>query len=240
MDKLKALAQKCNIKPELANRFFEAVKNHLATERAKDLTENKRRQAEAKRVCLEEVESYKRDLARRVQTFCEAKGGQIEQSIARQTAIRESAAQVKLRNILSMLEGVEPNGEHNGALQAENKKLKRRMQQLASESKQAVGQANRQAAIAERVLAKNRALEGQLTESRRNGGQTISETRAVRKPTQRLDEGRQRRPSGEPVTTRATLRESQDRQPRRTTVAPRGDGDYTPEGIAASMETDLI
>lgn len=242
MDKIKALMKKCGVRPELADRLCEGIENHLTQEKARLQAEFKQRQADAKRVCLEEVETYKRDLARRLQTFCEAKGGQIEQSIARQTAIKESAAQTKLRNILSLLEGVEPNGEPNGALQAENAKLKRQYQKLALEHKKAIGAANRDSVLAGKVLEKNRSLEAQLQEARRSGGAVLSEGRGgARKPAQRLDEGRQRRPSGEPVTTRATLRENQERQPKRQPSQTPGTGDMSsPEGIAAAMETDLV
>ena len=241
MEKIKALMKKCGVRPELADRLCEGIESHIAQEKSKLHSDFKQRQADAKRVCLEEVETYKRELARRLQTFCEARGGQIEQSISRQTAIKESAALTKLRNITSLLEGVEPNGEPNGALQAENAKLKRKCQKLAVENKELAGTSNRNSALAGRVLEQNRKLTTELQESRRGNGPVLSENRNTgRKPVQRIDESRQRRPSGEPITTRATLRESQERQPKRS-AATQQNGDMTsPEGIAAVMETDLV
>jgi hypothetical protein len=236
VDKIKALMKKCGVRPELADRLCEGITKHLAQEKARLQSEFKQRQAAAKQVCLEEVETYKRELARRLQIFCEAKGSQIEHSVARQTAIRESAAQTKLRDILSLLEGVEPNGGQNGNLQAENKKLKRQLSQLSENHRKAVEVANRQTAMAGKVLGNNRRLEAALQESRRNGG-VSSESRQAR-PAQRIDEGRQRRQSGEATTTRPTLRENQERAPRRqpAPVVP-GDG---PEAIAADMSADLL
>lgn len=232
MDKLRALAAKCGIKPELAESFFDAVDKHLTRKRAELLEEHRHRQEEAKRICLEEVESYRTDLARRLQIFCEAKGAQIEQVVAKRSAMKESAAQVKLRNILSLLEGVEPNGGNQGTLQAENVKLKRQMQKLVSENRKAVEAYNRQSALAAKVLGANRKLEADIRENKRTSGTVLTEGREGK----RLDESRRRRPSGEPVTTRPTQRENQIRRPQPQVRK----GDHTPDGIAMMMESELI
>ena len=240
MDKIKQLMKKCGVRPELADRLCEGIEKHLAQEKSRLQAEFKQRQGEAKRVCLEEVETYKRELARRLQIFCEAKGSQIEQSVARQTAIKESAAQTKLRDILSLLEGVEPNGGQNGSLQAENKKLKRQLTKLSEDRRKAFEVANRQTAMAGKVLSNNRRLEAELQESRRNTGATISESRGGR-PVQRIDESRRHRPSGEAITTRPTLRENQERVTRRQPeLAVVSGDDLSPDSIAATMSPDLI
>src|ERR1044072_2514531 len=154
MDKIKALMVKCDVKPELAERLCEGIESYLAERQAEQDAAHDRRIEEAKHVCLEEVEAHKRELARRFQIFCEARGAAIESSIAKQTAIRESEAQSKLRDILALLEGLEPNGQPNGDLQAEVTKLKRRVQQLSEEKSRAVEQANRANALAGKVLSR--------------------------------------------------------------------------------------
>ena len=237
MDKIKALMIKVGLKPELAAHLCESIRDYNIKKDARREAEYNNRLDQAKQVCLEEVESFKLDLARRMQIFCEAKGGQIEQSVARQTAIRDSEAQIKLRNIHSLLEGVEPNGGLSGNLQAENAKLKRQYQKLRLESRQAVETANRQSAIAGKVLKTNRLLEKQLQENRRGSANVLAENRSPKQAV-RIDEQRRQRPSGVATTTRSTLRENQERR-QPTKPVHRGDP-YSIDGIAASIESDLI
>lgn len=236
MDKLRALMQKCGIRPELSDKLCESFEQHLVERRKQQDAEFRRMQEEAKRVCLEEVGAHKLDLARRLQIFCEAKGAHVEQVVAKQTAIKESAAQAKLQSILGFLEGVEPNGRPNGNLQAENKKLKRQLQKLSEEQQRAVTAANRNSALAAKVLAKNRLLETELQRTR--NGHVVPESR-----TTRLDKQRQRRPSGEAVTTRQTLRENQERPAQRkqqAAPAPAAPETFSVSNIAQLMESDLI
>ncbi len=218
---------KCGLKPELAENICETIEGHITAHRSRLDGEYNAKIEEAKKVCLEETEAYKRELAHRLQIFCEAKSQVIEQTVAKQQAIKETAALAKLKDILNLLEGVEPNGEPNGTLQAEYTKLQRRLRQVSEEKSRAITAMNRTNAIASKIMKRNRMLETKLKVPA-----PVVEAKTTPK---RLDNGRK---GVAPTTTRPTLNEHQDRRPQNR-PRPRVD-QFTPEGIAATMDADLI
>ena len=233
-DKIRDIMIKCGLRAEAADQVCETIEQYVAERKTKLDGEYAARLEEAKQVCVEETENHKRELAWRLQVFCEAKVAAVEAVIAKQTAIKESASIAKLQDIMSLLEGVEPNGAPNSAIQMQVQKLRRQLSKLAEERNRAVETANRANAIAETVLKRNRKMETESV-AKRNGATTrkpapSTDTQAA----QRLDESR--RPAT-PTTTRKTLVENQDRRPSpgNQTV-----NEYSPEGIAAIMDGDLI
>jgi len=217
-DKIKALMLKSGLSEDATKALCEALDTHLTERYARQDAEFNAKLAKAKKVCVEEVEAHKRELARRVQIFAEAKSNAIETTIAKQSAIKESAAFAKLKDIQSLLAGVELNGEQNGNLRAEIVELKRRVQGLVEERNGAIAKANRANAIAEKVLKRNRILESQRV------APVKTESRQVAKPIAKT--------GGRPVTTRPTLVENQTR------TAPQQPRDlgFNPEAVAALIQ----
>lgn len=240
MEKIQALLEKAGVKPELSSEICEAFEKYRAMLREQLEAEYTAKVEEAKKVCVEEVNAHKRELARRLQIFVETKSNAIEASLLKQSAIRDTEATTKLRQITSLVEGIEPNGAPNGQSQAVVENLKAKVKSLSEECQKATEVANRQTALAEKVLGRNRQLETELARHR-NDGQSLQESRRQPQPQkrQRIDG---QRTSGRPSTTRQTLVENQDRrppQPQRRPAQPTGTG-YSIEDLAARMETDLV
>lgn len=201
---IKALLAKSGCKAELVESICEALDTYKSTIQEQCKAEYNARLKKAQQVCLEETEAHKRELSRRLEIFCEAKGNAIEAHLKKQSALSESEATAKLRSIKLQLEGVEVNGMQSGQLAAETAKFNRQIQKLAEERDRAVAKANKQTAIAEKVLKHNRTLvqKAALAES-------VAKPQQQR-PAGRIDAGRSK---GQAVTTRPTLTESQDRRP---------------------------
>jgi len=244
MDKLKALLEKTGCKPELAEAVIQTLDEYKTTLREQFEAEYTTKVEQAKKICLEETESHKRELSRRLQIFCETKAVAIDAHLMKQSAIKETAAQAKLRELRATLEGVELNGGQNGQTIVAVEKAKRQIQQLAEDKNRAIEVANRQTAIAERVLKQNRALtteNARLKASRSAPSQRpVSENRNRSNSSARID-GQRR--NGSPTTTRPTIVENQD---RRAPVGRQNPPTSTPkrvygvEDVANSMDEDLV
>jgi hypothetical protein len=246
--KILDLLQKAGCKPELVTAIGESFVSYKETIREQFEADYTAKVEQAKKVCIEETEAHKRELARRLQVFLETKGAAIEATIARQSALSESAATSKLKSLRALLEGVELNAPaNNGQATAVIEKAKHKIQQLTEERDQAITAANQKNAIAEKVLKRNREL---VTENARlknlHGDEPtrpVSEGRgAPRSQAQRIDGGRK---SGQATTTRSTLVENQVRRP----AAADGEGNVRTAGnrngfgvtdIASQMDEDLI
>lgn len=240
MDKIKALLEKAGCKIEVIDSICEALDTYKVSIRESYDAEYKARVEDAKKVCVEEVESHKRELARRLQIFCETKSAAIEAQLAKQSALSESEATTKLKNIMSLLEGVEPNSVANGATTAALKKARHQLQQVNEEKQKAVTVANRQSAIAEKALKQNRRMASEIASLKGKLTEVVSESRAP-KLGKRIDT---RRSTGTPVTTRQTLLENQDRRPISKNESmirsePNKNG-FGIADIAEDMDTDLI
>lgn len=230
--KIKDLLVKAGCNQELTDSICEALEEYKATIREQYDHDYKNRVEQAKKVCLEETEAHKRELARRVQIFCETKAAAIEAQLAKQSALSESDASTRLRNIMSLLEGIEPNGQPNGQATAALEKAKLKMRQVNEERTRAVETANRQMAISEKALKENRRLAAENAELKRK----LSSTPTRQPNRSRIDESRSQ---GKPVTTRQTLLENQDRrQPKQNTKPIKNRFSIT--DIAESIDEDLI
>lgn len=235
MEKIQELLEKAGIKPELAGQIVESLDKYKTTLRGQFEAEYTAKVAEARKVCVEEVEAHKRELSRRAQIFCETKGVAIETALAKQSALRESAASTKLSQLSALLAGVEHNGRQNGQSQATYEKLNKKLTAVSEEKKRAVELANKQTAIAERVLARNKALESKIATMK---AQPVVTEGVAPARTGRIDT---RRNTGRPVTTRPTLVENQDRAPaiKRAPPTPNANA-FGVEDIAGNMDEDLV
>lgn len=237
MDKIIALLEQAGVSQELSARISESLVEYKDSVREQFQRDYAAKVEQAKRVCVEETEAHKRELARRVQIFCETKGSAIEAQIAKQSALNESAAVSRLNQIAGMLNGIEHNGNSNGDVTVA--KYKRKLALALEEKKRAVEMANRKNAIAEKALKRNRWLttEIQSLQEQRPLRKTVTESRQG--TTSRIDTNRG---SGRARSTRATMLESQDRRPvpRNTNnVTGTGTG-YNINSIAAHIDEDLI
>jgi hypothetical protein len=236
MDKIKELLAKSGCKPELVNAIAESLDRYKTGLQDQFAANFNSKVENAKKVCVEETEAHKRELARRLQIFCETKSAAIETQLAKMSALSESQAMTKLKNVRALLEGVQLNGVANGQSAAALEKAKRRAQQLEEERNRAVAEANRKTAIAEKALKQNRALVSENAKLQ-NASKTVVENRSPRRmePTVR---------NSKPTTTRATLLESQERRPaprsQQSNVTVRPTGNITVLDIAANMDTDLV
>lgn len=182
IDKIKALLTKANVSPELANSICESMEQYKAkiNEQAKQEITNKVKAAKA--IVLEEVEAYKTDLAKRVQLFCESKSQTIEQQLMRRSAAGETEAQLQLKKVHALLEGVELDGKPNSEVMAQLADANTKIGQLTSKIKVTEAKAKRSLAVAESVLAQNKTL---ITENKKlKEGQTlVAESKATKTAT---------------------------------------------------------
>lgn len=237
MNKILQLLEKAGCNPALVTSIGEALEVYKKTVKESFEADYKQKIAQAKKVCVEEVEAHNRDLARRLEIFCEAKCATIEAHLARQSALRESEAQAKLCEIDALLEGsVRVNGKQNGHSTAAIEKAQRQAQKLAEERDRAVEIANRHVAIAQKALANNQRLLAENTKLKKSGAKRhLVEGRST--GANRIDSGR--KPQSRPVSTRATPVENQDRRPVNTQRQPTrnvGSHGYTVSDIAAGMD----
>ena len=113
--------------------------------------------AQAKKLFVEETELYKKDLARRLQTFCETKSAVIESQLQKQAALSEKAAVSKLKSVYLALEGIQVKDEASSTATA-LKKAKNQIKQLTEERNTAIAKANRQTALAEQLVKRARGI----------------------------------------------------------------------------------
>jgi hypothetical protein len=235
MDKIKELLAKSGCKPELINAISESFTAYKKSVKEQCEQDFAARIQQAKKVCVEETEAHKRELARRLQIFCEAKTAAIEAQASKQTAMAESAAQDKLNKVYALLEGIDLKGTSSKAAGAVIEKAKAQIKLANEERDRAVEKANRQTAIAEKVLRQNRQLvtENTSLKKRADSSAPISEGR------KQLDT---RKRSVQPVSTRTTLLENQERKtPHRDTPLIRTNGNgFGVTDIAAAIDEDLI
>lgn len=245
MNKIKGLLEKAGCNPELVGGICEALDSYKSDLREQFEADYKHRVEQAKKVCIDETESHKRELAKRVQIFCETKAAAIEAQLARQSALSESEAVTRLKGIVSLLEGIEPNGDPSGRATAALEQARRRIQQVNEDRQKALEVANRQTAIAEKALKQNRRLATENTMLMRKVTEApmVAESRAPNVArSRRIDLNRS---ASRPVTTRQTLVEHQDRRPpvqnnsNIRSSGPSGNA-FGITDIAANMDEDLI
>lgn len=240
--KILELLTKAGCKPELVKAIGESLANYKTTIREQFEADYTAKVEQAKKLCIEETESHKREIARRLQIYLETKDAAITGHLERQAALRESEAVSKLRSVQSLLMGVqvEANGATtNGSATAIAEKANKTIKQLTEEKAQTVALLNKRNAIAEKVLKHNRdlTLENRRLKATLSGQRPVTEGQG---PTTRIDSTRR---AAQPVTSRPTLLENQDRRP----AAPQPTGRVTGTGkgtgvhkIAEEMDEDLV
>lgn len=231
--KIQDLLVKAGCKPELVSSIVDTLAQYKETVREDYEQTFKARVEQAKKVCVEETEEFKRELARRLQIFCETKSAGIEAHVAKQAAMNESKAVAKLNMLADVLHGYQQNSAANGQSSAALGKAQRKLQQVNEERQKLSEVANRQTAIAEKALKENRRLAAQVQQLQK---QLVESKQVFAKDARRIDESRR---ATRPVTTRPTLVESQDRRPakKQPSVMNRTVGI---SDIANGMDSDLV
>jgi len=262
MDKIKELIEQLGSK-ELADKIMESLEEYKAVVRDEINEEFKQRTEKVKEVCIEEIDAYKKELGRKVGIWLESKQEQIEQKIAKQVAIKDSAAESKLQAIASLLEGVEVDVEgQNADLQAAKKQvgeLQEQLKKTRNDNKVLVEKASRSHAIAEKTLERNKVLSKEvadavklLEESKGGKPKPIEEDKEEEKEDKTIEEGKEaeeakeeekeetitegRKKPESKVTRRSSAQQvAKPQQPEEEEPANINAMGYSPSTIAASM-----
>ncbi len=248
MDKILALLEQLGASDELAQSIVGAIEEKQTSIREEIDAEYKGKLAKAKEVCVAEVNEHKLELSRKLQLWMESKTDQIEQQIAKQAVVKESAAETRLREIVTLLEGVEANSEKadNADIQAALKQVK----QLQESQKKAQNQiqtltqqAKRSHGIAEAALAKNKQLVEENAKLKAQGSGQISESKKPSKVEGKAKDkpiSESRKKPAKPVSTR---KQEESQLPKKKGVVAESapaktrtmDG-YDPNSIASHMD----
>lgn len=164
MQKIKDLLVKIGASKELT----ESIVNELTrfTRESKERLDKdfKGRVEASKKVCVEEIEKYKRELSRKVAVFLEGKQAQVTRTVEKQLAVEGTEASDKLTRIKALVDGVQlkadaPVAEDVKQLKERVVALEQANTRLMEERNSANAKAQRAMHIANEVLAANRKLE---------------------------------------------------------------------------------
>lgn len=230
IDNIRNLMNKAGLKPEMVDQVCESLSHYADTIKEQYETQYKSKLEAAKKICIDESENHKKELAKRLQIFCEAQVANIQNLVRKQVTVSESKALTKLKELKSLLEGIHvgPNSE----LDSQLKKMKAKLAVMEENRQKAITFANRQTTIAKNALDRAQKLEAKVTIMERKTQQRPQITESTTQPTRKIF---QRQGSAKPATTRRTLVENQVRHSQPTQVA-KTNGELTPADIAALME----
>jgi hypothetical protein len=241
MNKLVDLLKQLGASPELIGQITESMEQYK-TEVKQTLEEDfKQRVLSAKKVCAEALDNEKRELARKVEVFLEARTATINREAQRQAAIGEADATKMLRGVKSLVEGIEISDKGSGqAAIAESEELKAlRIQnrQLREVYEKTALKAKRANEIALKALERNRLLEEKFTQKpamvqKLMAKQTVTESKT---PAQKTNLGMLRRAGVRPSTTRQVMTETVKRTAPTGTIAG---GDPGIQAIASQLDGD--
>lgn len=237
---LKDLLQRAGVQPEFTGRIIESLESYKTSIKENLEADFVTKISKAKKICVEETETYKRDLARRVQIFCETKGAAIEAQLRKQSVTSESYSSGKLNKIAAIVEGIELNAGNNGKLLADLQAARAKIRQLVESRNEATELANKQTSIARKILDESKGLETENSRLKRMlAGKTVSESRAPVEP-RRPSLLPRKNPSQTVKTTRPTLVENQDptSPPKQPAIA--ANGVFSINSIAANIDETII
>jgi len=219
MDKIKDLLKQLGASEDLSNAVVTELTAYDKRTQVKYDEEFKKRLEKAKQVCLEEFESEKKKLARKIEIFLESRVAKIDREAQRQAAIGESESAKTLRLVKRAVDGVPIDGTTQAfqAVKVENKRLRVRLNQILEEGGKFKAEAQRANTIAQKALERNRLLESRKTETVTEENKDLASLKVK---------------SEEPKTTRKVMVESQE--PARPKPANTGD----PEIMQIASEVD--
>lgn len=169
IDKIKQLLSKSNCTPELVDSICESLQQYKQQVDENANKEIAKKVELAKKVVLEEVEEYKKELAGQIQVFCESRISAIDKQLIRQSAAGETESKARLQKIGILLEGLDmdkPSAEIAAKLaaqQEENRRLSEKLTIFESRQKEAVKISKNALAENRKLLAENAQLKNNLT-----------------------------------------------------------------------------
>ena len=235
---LRTLLEKAGVKPDFSKKIVESLEIYKSNIQETLEADFISKVTKAKKICVEETESFKRDLARRVQIFCETKGSAIETQMRKQSVRNESMSSSKLTKIASLVEGIELNAKDDGKLREQVRSATVRIRELSESKDKTAELANRQTAIARKLLSESKDLETENMRLKKMlSVQTLNEQRTT--APRRIGMLPRNRVTQNVHTTRPTLVESQDpiSPPRQAAIAVKGG--YNINSIAADLDETL-
>lgn len=215
MNKIADLLKQMGASPELQKQIMEALESYKESVQTKLEEDFKQKVAQAKKVCVEAVEAEKRELAKKIEVFLEARTTTIQKEAAKHAAIGESEAVRLLRGCKTLLEGIqidskEGSGQAAIAETEEVKQLRIQNKQLKESLEKAQLKAQRANAIALKSLERNKVLESKTA--------PVAPAKPV---TESKETPKLRKTSAQPTTARPALTESVVKAP--ATVAESAD-----------------
>jgi len=236
MNKIFDLLKQLGASPELQKQIVEALDEYKQGVKTRLEEEFKQRVHSAKKVCAEAVENEKRELAKKIEIFLEARINSITKEAAKHAAIGESDATRMLREVKSLVEGTKIGGnggsdqaaiaetEEVKQLRIQNKQLKENLDKVSLKAKRAND-------IAVKALERNKLLEA--AKSAEKPAVTESKITPPAKPQAKL--GELKKPTSAPTTGRPALTESVVKAPAKT-QAESADPDVA--AIASQLDGD--
>jgi hypothetical protein len=231
-DEIKSLLAEMGAKEGLVTKLLTVMENYQkqVEERVRsEITEEfKQKVSKAKEVCLEELKKEKLALGKKVEIFLEARTNTIDKEARKQAAIGESVASKTLRDMKSLIEGVEIGGEKDTQVTSgEVKKLRVMVHQLQEDNARQKAKAQRANEIALKVLERNKILEGATAKPSKPVTESAVKTTTGKQLNEIKEQG------AKPQTSRPATSETIAKQPEKKTVAaPEGE----PEIMAIANE----
>jgi hypothetical protein len=193
---INSVLKKMGISDEAVKEFdtvLEGWTNNVKTTLAEDY---KKKLAQTKQICIEEVEAHKATLSRGTKVFLESKISDIEKSSAKRRAIEESEAINTLKQAKALLEGINIDGAKTSSdLQAATKAseaLKRQLAEANERITREMAKASKLSEIAEKSMQRQKLLESKVTSMEK----VISESTAAPKPEGKtLAEAKEQKPA---------------------------------------------
>lgn len=235
---LKDLLERAGVAPDFSKKIVESLEAYKTSIREGLEAEFVSKITKAKKICVEETEAYKRDLARRVQIFCETKGAAIEAQIRKQSVQNESLSAGKLTKIAAIVEGIQLDAKDDKRVREQVAKAQQQIKQLSESRDEAAELANKQTAIARKLLAESKELEVENQRLKKMlSVRTLNEERSIAPAKDGMLP--RKRAAQNVVTTRPTLVENQDPTSTPKQAAIPVNGGYNINSIAANLDESL-
>lgn len=207
MTKIQEALRKCGISEDAITGIVAILTEHQEGVAAKYKADFEKRVEAAKRICVEETDAYKKELAGKVQICMESIVNKVEQKAAKNVSIREGQAGDTLKQLKALLEGVSVDKVENAS---KVKQLQKQLTNLQEENRRITAKAARQNEISNKILETNRTLTKQLA---------IVESKASETPIVESRQGRQQTklPAAQATkstSTRKLVQENVNMRPR--------------------------
>jgi len=176
MKKIKDALTKLSGSDEFAQQFLTLIDEHVADEK-KAIKENyDTKVKEMKGVCVKAVSEEKARLAKKVETYLQSVSDRVAKSRSKQLAMEESESANKLRQVATILEGLDIKtvDDANGQLKAAKRRyslLESRLKELTQGNRDLESKLAKTNDIAAKSIRKVRLYEQQLEEAKK--GQVV-------------------------------------------------------------------